>query len=178
MSKNTSSSPTKKQANKAANVKSPKGHNYWKIALLVLFGLFLVCMVIRVVTQRQKYTKEDQHCVRLQVESECVVSLEYARSAEQQIKGFSDRASTPANHGLMFVFLKSGEQCFWMKDMKFPLDIIWINSNKQIVHMEQNLSPDTFPTNYCPKVDAQYVLEINAGEAQKLGLQNNQQLHF
>ena len=52
-----------------------------------------------------------------------------------------------------------------MKDMKFPLDIIWFSSDRKVVYIKQNLlpcSPDNCPV-FTPPVDALYVLEVNAG---------------
>ena len=54
-----------------------------------------------------------------------------------------------------------------MKDMLFPLDIIWISSDFHIVHIEKNLSAQTYPTIYYPNAPAEYVLEISAGESDK-----------
>ncbi|MDQ4012401.1 MAG: DUF192 domain-containing protein, partial [Thermoproteota archaeon] len=62
------------------------------------------------------------------------------------------------------------EHTFWMKNMKFPIDIIWLDSDKTIVHIEHNLQPCSFellcPT-YKPNVESLYVLETVGGFAEK-----------
>jgi uncharacterized membrane protein (UPF0127 family) len=71
----------------------------------------------------------------------------------------------PQNHGMLFTFQTESPWGFWMKDMRFSLDIIWFNSNRQVVFIEQNLPPCT-PQQcpiYVPTAGATYVLEVNAG---------------
>jgi len=50
-----------------------------------------------------------------------------------------------------------------MKDMNFPIDILWINDGKEIVEIVENVAPDTFPETFYPKELAQYVVETRAG---------------
>jgi uncharacterized membrane protein (UPF0127 family) len=59
-----------------------------------------------------------------------------------------------------------------MKDMKFALDIIWINQNGIVVNIERDVSPETYKEKktYINQADASYVLEVNAGMAEKFGL--------
>jgi uncharacterized protein len=73
---------------------------------------------------------------------------------------------------MLFVFDTAREHSFWMKNMKFPIDIIWLNSDKTVVHIEHNLQPcsfDTFCTTYKPdnNNNSLYVLETVAGFAEK-----------
>lgn len=107
-----------------------------------------------------------------------MLKFDYAQTPDEQLKGLGGRKSLPQDEGLLFVFASQGKQCFWMKDMQFSIDMIWINSDKKIVYVEKNVSPDTFPQIFCPQVNAQYVLEANAGVADKLELTPNQYLHF
>ena len=91
--------------------------------------------------------------------------VEIAKTSADQQKGLSGRTSLPSDHGMLFVFDHEDYYGFWMIDMKFPLDIIWFNSTRQAVFIEQNLPPCT-PQNcpvFTPNVKAMYVLEVNAG---------------
>ena len=97
-------------------------------------------------------------------------SLDIANTVGKQHLGLGQRTALEVGEGMIFVYPKPGERCFWMKDMRFPIDIIWLDANKKIIHVEHSLSPDTYPTTYCPKEDAQYVLELGAGTAQAVGL--------
>lgn len=95
-----------------------------------------------------------------------------------QTRGLGGRKSLPVNEGMLFVFAHPGQQCFWMKDMHFPLDIIWLNGSKQVVFIKSNLSPKTYPETFCPPNSAQYVIELNAGQAQKARLHTGETLNF
>lgn len=94
-----------------------------------------------------------------------VLTVELAETATAQENGLSGRLSLPSDHGMLFVFKHQDYWSFWMVDMRFPLDIIWFNSTRQVVFTEPNLSPCT-PQN-CPVITsaakAMYVLEANAG---------------
>ncbi len=68
---------------------------------------------------------------------------------------------------MLFVFDEPGKHGIWMKDMRFPLDIIWIDNNLRIVDIKKNISPDTFPEVFEPKSDATFVVEVNAGFAER-----------
>lgn len=96
--------------------------------------------------------------------------VEVAATAEEQTLGLSHRSSLAKQRGMLFPFDVPSRPFFWMKDMKFPIDIVWIRDD-QIVDISSNLSvpsletaPDDLPT-YQPKTDAEYALELNAGEA-------------
>jgi uncharacterized membrane protein (UPF0127 family) len=105
--------------------------------------------------------------------------LEIAATEMQQEKGLGDRDSIPTDRGMLFTYTAPGRYCYWMKDMRFPLDIIWFDAQKRVVKIEQNLQPNTYPKTYCPAdKNVQYVIELNAGQAAELQLQLGQQLKF
>jgi uncharacterized membrane protein (UPF0127 family) len=101
-----------------------------------------------------------------------------AKTTAQQTKGLGDRNSLPTNEGMLFLYPNSGERCFWMKDMRFPLDMIWTDSHKKVVALEQNVSPQTYPETFCSKTPAQYVIELNAGQVSLAGIRAGQTLSF
>jgi len=82
--------------------------------------------------------------------------------------GLSAFSGIRSNQGMLFVFEGLGRPSFWMKDMKFPIDIVWINNN-QIVDIAKNLPVqyDSNLTRYYPNVDIDRVLETNAGWCEK-----------
>ncbi len=84
--------------------------------------------------------------------------------------GLSGRSTMKDNDGLLFIFDTPGRYAFWMKDMAFPLDIIWINKDGVIVEIERNAKPESYPKTYMNTFPATYVLEVNAGIAEKQGL--------
>lgn len=95
-----------------------------------------------------------------------VIPVELAIKEVSRIKGLSDRKSLPADSGMLFIFDSSVVRSFWMKDMNFPLDMIWIDNN-EIVKIDENIP---FPKNKLdpPKVinsekPVNWVLEVNTG---------------
>lgn len=105
-------------------------------------------------------------------------ALKLAVTSKNRTKGLGGIKSLPASEGMLFVFAGQRTRCFWMKDMNFPLDIIWLNQSKRVVHIEQNVSPNTYPHQFCPSEPAGYVLELNAGQAQSAGILKGQTLTF
>ena len=101
-----------------------------------------------------------------------IIHVDLAITPNQQEKGLSIKNNLSNNEGMLFPFRTPGDYSFWMKDMKFPLDIIWIDSNNKIVHIEKNLQPCVFIL-FCPSYsppansNTKYVLEVNANYTTK-----------
>lgn len=92
-----------------------------------------------------------------------VLEVEIADSVGERATGLSGRASLPQDMGLLFVFDHDARWGVWMPDMKFSIDVIWLNRKKEIVDIKKNLSPDTYPEVFMPQTEALYMLEANAG---------------
>lgn len=88
------------------------------------------------------------------------VSVEVFDTKALRTKGLSGRASLPTNGGALFIFDESDYHGIWMKDMSLSLDIIWIDEGLEIVHIEKNVHPNTYPTIFEPDVPARFVVEI------------------
>ncbi len=71
--------------------------------------------------------------------------------------------SLNSNEGMFFVFPNSGNYGFWMKDMKFSIDIIWIDENFSIIGIEKNVAASTYPEIFGDKLVSKYVLEVSSG---------------
>lgn len=85
-----------------------------------------------------------------------------------------------SDHGMLFVFDSEGNWSFWMKGMRFSLDIIWFDSQRHTVYVEQGLLPCT-PQNcpiYTPPAKAMYVLEVNAGFVQAHDISLGEMFNF
>lgn len=78
-------------------------------------------------------------------------------------RGLGGREALADNEGMLFVFPTDDAYAFWMKDMKFSIDILWLDASGTVVHIEPNVSPDSYPRTYKPSRPARYVLEVNAG---------------
>ncbi len=100
--------------------------------------------------------------------------VELALSQSQIEKGLMFRNSLGEKQGMLFVFPEQGDYGFWMKNTKIPLDIIWINENSEVAFISENAQICENGNDLCPVIkpgkNAKYVLEINAFEAEKIGL--------
>lgn len=96
----------------------------------------------------------------------------------KQTLGLSGRTSMNDDQGMIFVFNDLGNYAFWMKDMDFPLDIIWIDDNFNIVGIEKDLAASTYPESFGEEYFAKYVLEINAGYSDKNNLKVGDKIIF
>ena len=90
-------------------------------------------------------------------------NLEFADTEQKREQGLSGRASLPKDSGLLFTFDKPDYHGFWMKDMKFPIDIVWLNDKKEMLSITRNLQPKSYPKIFYPPQEVRYVLEINTG---------------
>lgn len=96
------------------------------------------------------------------------INVEIATTEEEHAKGLSGRDSLTTDHGMIFVMKKDSMPSFWMKDMKFPIDIIWINDS-EVVDIADNIPPAAAGAvgNDLPRYKSQkpidYVLEVKEG---------------
>ncbi len=98
------------------------------------------------------------------------IRAEVARTDEERVRGLSGRESLRADEGLLFVFEIPGNHGFWMKDMNFPIDIIWLNEERRVIHIERGVLPETFPRVFYPNRPAKYVLEVVNARSFDLGI--------
>lgn len=101
-----------------------------------------------------------------------IIPVEIADTPEERSRGLSGRTSLDAEKGMLFVFENPDTYQFWMPDMHFPIDIIWIE-NERVVDIDEQVSNQFDPKKpkyYSPQVPVRYVLEINAGFAKELGI--------
>jgi uncharacterized membrane protein (UPF0127 family) len=98
------------------------------------------------------------------------ILADIAISTQEKAKGLSIKDDMNEDEGMLFVYDKPSRPAFWMKDMKFPIDIIWLDVTGSVIHIEEGLKPCipslTCPT-YSPDKEAQYVLETVAGFSKK-----------
>lgn len=87
------------------------------------------------------------------------VAIADTQNARQQ--GLSYIKQIPQKYGLLFVFPEKDLHGIWMKDMKFSIDVIWLDEQFKIVDIDRNVSPDTYPQSFHPQVPARYTLEVN-----------------
>lgn len=98
------------------------------------------------------------------------IKVEIVTTPEKQALGLSGRENLCADCGMLFVFKQPGNYAFWMKDMRFNLDIVWI-SDGEVTSISKNIpfAPGATETVH-PSTPVDEVLEVNAGESDRLGL--------
>ena len=108
------------------------------------------------------------------------ILVEIADTLKKRSLGLGNRDYLKSGWGMLFVFEKRESHRFWMKDMQFPLDIIWLD-NHRIVHIIPNAKPANSvdkPEVMTSPVPTNFVLEIAAGRSAILGLKTGQQMRF
>ncbi len=100
------------------------------------------------------------------------VNVEVVSGKKDMERGLQGKQGLGPNKGMLFIFDHDDRYRFWMKDMKFPIDIIWLDRQDRIVAIGENVPPcaaDPCPV-YVPPVNARYVLEVSAGFSRTHGL--------
>lgn len=136
-----------------------------------------VCVVIMILLLGASplFAQAPQVCVK-----KVCVDVDIVKTNEDMALGLSGRKSLAANQGMLFIFAQAGSYGFWMKDMNFNLDIVWLDDHHRVVDMKTDFIPCT-PQDcpvYKPKVDAKYVLEVNAGYCRLQGIGLGKTLDF
>ena len=110
--------------------------------------------------------------------------MELALTVEQQTHGLSGREMLMPGTGMLFVYQQESELSFWMQEMRFPLDIVWIGDDCTVVDLtlgaptpEPGQTLEQLPR-FSPSGPAQYVLEINAGEVAVQGIETGDLVEF
>lgn len=133
----------------------------------VLFAIFITFIFIQFkpLSNSASSTADGSQTVTIKDQT---FKVSVAKTEEEKQKGLSGLTSLRLDEGKLFLFDKPDLYAFWMKDMKFPIDIIFINGNK-IVSISENVKPTTtgdLPT-YEPTGPSDKALEINAGLSKK-----------
>jgi uncharacterized membrane protein (UPF0127 family) len=108
------------------------------------------------------------------------LQVEIARTSMERSRGLMFRTDLPEDRGMLFIFERPGKNQFWMKNTLIPLDILWMDDRKRIIHIAYQVPPcqlDPCPM-YGPSADSHYVLEVKAGVAHKRGLRIGMPLQF
>lgn len=95
------------------------------------------------------------------------IDIEIANTPETRERGLSGRESIAKNRGMLFAFKKPDIYCFWMKDMKFSIDILWLRDDGTVTQIAENAMPTAQPERICPKEAGRYVLEVASGVAKE-----------
>jgi hypothetical protein len=127
------------------------------VLVLFLAGMFSMCSAPKKLDGPARACLRDNICV----------DLILAVSEAELETGFSNYSSVPSGKGMLFIFGSPKVQAMWMKDMNFPIDILWLGKKGKILHMEKNVLPceSVQCEIFEPNVEASYVLELAAGSS-------------
>lgn len=108
------------------------------------------------------------------------INVEIADTMEERTMGLMFRENMGENEGMLFVFESQEAQGFWMKNMKFALDIIWISADKRIIDIAENIQPcgSQDCESYTSKEKIKYAIEVNAGFVKKNNIKKWQEVNF
>jgi uncharacterized membrane protein (UPF0127 family) len=95
-----------------------------------------------------------------------ILTVEQAKTTEETQIGLSGRSKLEGIDGMLFYFTEASTQnCFWMKDTLIPLDMVFVNEQKKIVTLHENVQPESYPQTFCPTEPVLYGIEVPAGKA-------------
>ena len=107
------------------------------------------------------------------------INVELALTNEERQKGLMGREILNDNDGMLFIFENEEIHEFWMKNMIISLDIIWINSDGEIVHIEKQVPPCEENCDiYSPLLPAKYVLELSSGSVERLSIESGTEIQL
>jgi uncharacterized membrane protein (UPF0127 family) len=108
-------------------------------------------------------------------------TVEIADNDAERARGLMFRDELPADHGMLFIHDAEAPQAYWMKNTRIPLDILYFDHQRQLVSMQQRV-PSCSAGDQCPPYAsdgaALYVLELNAGQAESIGVKAGDELKF
>jgi len=148
-----------------------KTHKHSINPLLVL--LFFFCLFSLLEARKTKF-------VKVFFPDESSVTAELAETPEQRQLGLMFRERINPDQGMLLVFEEEDYIGIWMKNVNFPLDLLWLDQEKRIVHIECDVPPcqdDPCPS-YSPQIPGMYVLELKAGSVKDHGLKLYDRLEF
>lgn len=102
------------------------------------------------------------------------IKAELAQTADQRAIGLMHRKTMGANDGMLFVFERPAQQCFWMKNTLLPLSIAFIGDDGAITSIEE-MAPQSVES-HCSKQPVRYALEMNQGWFAKRGIKPGSKL--
>lgn len=134
----------------------------------VLVGLGLVVFGLRGVLEEKVYIRTPKMLIRAEV----------ADDEDERFLGLSGRDSLAVDRGMLFIFEKPDVNGIWMRDMRFAIDAVWLDSGKKVIAVERNVSPESYPKVFGPSGDSLYVIELEEGRASELDIKLGETLSW
>ena len=152
--------------------------------------IFIVILVLGIFCIKKTEVLNTEYKIAVLSMGGHIFEAEVADSYSLQDLGLSGREYISEDKAMIFVFPMSGVYKFWMKDMKFPIDIIWLspepsdttslenNLQSKIIYIEKNVSPNTYPKTFGSNVSSKYVVEVASGTVDRLDLDVGDSVSF
>ena len=125
-------------------------------------GVVIVALLFLLITINPQHVDDDLTRGKI-IFDDIEFIVEIVDTPGLRARGLSLREALSPNAGMLFVFSGSDKHGFWMKDMLFSIDIIWFDNEFVVVDVKENLSPESYPQVFKPRVPARFALEINIG---------------
>jgi len=131
--------------------------------ILIIFICFLI--ITSLFLNREKFFIKNNQAEVIFQDQNLSFKVELAKNQAQWTRGLMFRDYLPVNNGMLFIFPDENLRSFWMKNMKIPLDMLFISADKKIIDIKENFAPclSDICESYFSAGPAKYVLEINAG---------------
>jgi uncharacterized protein len=107
-----------------------------------------------------------------------IVHARVADTPQASERGLSGTVSLPKDAGMLFIFVVPGKYGFWMKDMNYPIDMVWIGADKKVLGIARDVKPESYPEVFYPPSPMSYVLELNSGGARDHDIATGTKLVF
>ena len=148
----------------------------FKISIISIISIIsLISLIFLTACNNQKIQGEQTE--KFIIINNHKIYIEIANTSEKRAQGLSNHDSLPADHGMLFIFDTYQKPAFWMKDIRFPIDIIWIRDNI-VVDITKNVSilEGSELKHYFPSQQVNYVLEVNSGIVEKNKIEIGQKI--
>lgn len=146
----------------------------WQILIGLLIIFSIAVFFISSGKERKNFWGNELREIKI---GEIVFQAEIVATPNKRNQGLSQRNDLCESCAMLFLFNEKSRYTFWMKDMNFDLDIIWID-NDEVAHIARNVSRKKELEIIEPDCEADKVLEINAGLTDKLGIKTGDKIEF
>jgi len=136
----------------------------YNVFMIKNLRIFIVVLLIAVIVFLVFLKKDSQYAFDKEIiVKNTVLDVAIVSTDEERSRGLSNHRPLKDNEALLFVFERPDFYGIWMKEMRFPIDVIWFDDEMKIVSVRENFSPDSFPEAAYPSHEAFWVLETKAG---------------
>lgn len=132
------------------------------LLLIVLASIF----VLKSISHSDAYTKLNSIGLKQAQLADATFNLFIADTDIERSNGLSGIKNMDQNEGVAFIFEKTGQKVFWMKDMLFPLDFVYIHKDR-VVEVKENVLPSSYPNTIVNQMPANIIIELNAGQVKQ-----------